>query len=92
MDIDRQSEIEPDSRRDFLRNLLTGATTATVLMVFGPGAAALSDPKRRVKSEAKHQFAYVIDINRCIGCGNCVRACNKENNVPAGVFRTWVER
>lgn len=92
MDIDRRPDIETDSRREFLRNLLAGTTTATVLMVFGPGAQALIEPGKRARSKAKHQFAYVIDVNRCIGCGNCVRACKRENSVPAGVFRTWVER
>ncbi len=42
--------------------------------------------------EGEHEYAYVIDVNNCIGCGNCVRACKRENNIPAGVFRTWVER
>jgi Fe-S-cluster-containing dehydrogenase component len=85
-------ELEPDSRREFLRHLLSGTTTATVLMVFGPGAAALASPSRRGKSKAKHQYAYVINVNNCIGCGNCVRACKRENAVPSAVFRTWVER
>ncbi|MDO8518821.1 MAG: 4Fe-4S dicluster domain-containing protein [Deltaproteobacteria bacterium] len=39
-----------------------------------------------------HLYAYVIDTRKCIGCGMCVRACRKENNVPEGFFRTWVER
>ena len=34
----------------------------------------------------------LIDIPKCIGCGNCVRACQTENDVPDGHFRTWVER
>jgi len=34
----------------------------------------------------------LIDIPKCIGCGNCVRACATENDVPDGHFRTWVER
>jgi len=34
----------------------------------------------------------LIDIPKCIGCGNCVRACAAENDVPEGHFRTWVER
>jgi len=35
-----------------------------------------------------------IDIDKCIGSGNCVRACKEENDVPDedGCFRTWVER
>lgn len=40
----------------------------------------------------EHLYAYVIDTRKCIGCGNCVKACRKENNVPEGFFRTWVER
>jgi Fe-S-cluster-containing dehydrogenase component len=34
----------------------------------------------------------IIDISKCIGCGNCVRGCAQENGVPRGFFRTWVER
>lgn len=40
----------------------------------------------------KHWWAMLIDVEKCIGCGNCVRACAEENNVPDGFFRTWVER
>lgn len=40
----------------------------------------------------KHSYAYLIRVDRCIGCGNCVRACQKENNVPEDFYRTWVER
>ena len=41
---------------------------------------------------ADHWWGMIIDVDKCIGCGNCVRACSKENDVPAGYFRTWVER
>ncbi len=77
-----------DSRREFLKHILSGAATATVLMVFGPLVA------RDYKStnDAEHAYAFVININNCIGCGACVRACKRENNVPTAVFRTWVER
>jgi tetrathionate reductase subunit B len=40
----------------------------------------------------EHWWGMLIDISKCIGCGNCVRACQTENQVPDGFFRTWVER
>jgi tetrathionate reductase subunit B len=40
----------------------------------------------------KHWWGMLIDIPKCIGCGNCVRACQVENDVPTEFFRTWIER
>ena len=40
----------------------------------------------------QHWWSMLIDVDKCIGCGNCVRACAAENNVPEGFFRTWIER
>lgn len=39
-------------------------------------------------------YGIVIDIQKCIGCGNCAKACKKENDVPLEpfFFRTWVEQ
>lgn len=43
---------------------------------------------------SRHWWAFYIDVEKCIGCGNCVRACKEENGVPREpfYFRTWVER
>lgn len=82
------SEPDTDSRREFLKHVLSGAASATVLMVYGPVAARAAG----TESDAEHDYAFVININNCIGCGNCVRACRRENQVPSEVFRTWVER
>ena len=41
-----------------------------------------------------HHWQMAIDIEKCIGCGLCAKACKKENKVPVEpfFFRTWVER
>lgn len=40
----------------------------------------------------KPWYSMAIDIEKCIGCGRCVQACAEENDVPAGHYRTWIER
>lgn len=37
------------------------------------------------------RYGFVIDQRRCIGCHACTVACKEENQVPLGVFRTWVK-
>ena len=36
------------------------------------------------------RYGFVIDNRKCIGCHACSVACKAENQVPLGVFRTWV--
>jgi len=37
------------------------------------------------------RYAKIIDNRKCIGCHACSVACKQENQVPLGVFRTWVK-
>src|ERR1019366_9696007 len=40
----------------------------------------------------QHKWLMALDVDRCIGCGLCVKACCEENAVPEGHWRTWIER
>ncbi len=81
-------------RRRFLADatkylLLTGAAAeAWPFVAEGRPAAAPG------YDMARHWWAMFIDIEACIGCGLCVDACKRENDVPpeAHFSRTWVER
>jgi tetrathionate reductase subunit B len=84
-----------ETRRAFL--LKAGGT----LLVLSGAAAAAWEALAAGRPETapddvrgKHWWAMAIDIDRCIGCGNCVSACKIENDVvdEPFYFRTWVER
>lgn len=40
---------------------------------------------------AKIKYGMVIDLRRCVGCHSCSVACKVENDVPPGVWRSWVK-
>ncbi|GAB6174234.1 4Fe-4S dicluster domain-containing protein [Paradesulfitobacterium aromaticivorans] len=37
------------------------------------------------------RYGMVIDLRKCVGCNACTVSCKIENQVPEGVFRTWVK-
>lgn len=80
------------SRRDFMKKSLAGAVSAALPAATGAflgprdAGASVGDPKKR--------WAFLVDTEKCTGCGLCVKACKTENETPydAPVTRTWVER
>jgi len=82
------------TRRSFLIDtgtlvLLTGAASLAWDHVLAGAPASAPN-----YTTTDHWWAMIIDVEKCIGCGTCVRACKTENDVPRepGCFRTWVER
>ena len=86
------------SRRNVIGKI--SATVAGLLSASAARTAKAAVQKVLVTSGAprgydptKHKWQMALDVNRCIGCGLCVEACKKENNVPEGnYYRTWIER
>ena len=80
------------SRRKFLKSAATlaGATIGYSWLKSSQVLLFAAEPK----DESLPWYGIVIDIQKCIGCGNCAKACKKENDVPNEpfFFRTWVEQ
>jgi Fe-S-cluster-containing dehydrogenase component len=66
-------------------------------MAIPMAAFELFDPQKLLadKSDpAKVRWVFLVDTEKCVGCGFCVKGCKIENEIPydANVSRTWVER
>jgi len=80
-------------RREFLKTAAKGvagaALSLSVLELFDPRSLGAAQ-----YAEWKIRWAFLVDTFKCVGCGLCVKACKKENEIPydLSVTRTWVER
>jgi tetrathionate reductase subunit B len=77
-------------RREFLKNTLIAAAGAAIPL----SAFQLVNPKKIYAANPDLHWVFLVDTEKCVGCGFCVKACKKENEIPydANVTRTWVER
>ncbi|MDR3747159.1 MAG: 4Fe-4S dicluster domain-containing protein [Acidobacteriota bacterium] len=73
------------TRRHFLLLTAVAAAAWDSIIAGTPEAAS-------TYNMTDHWYGMLMNIEKCIGCGSCVRACQLENKVPDGYFRTWVER
>jgi len=78
-------------RRKFLKDL---ALAGTVIFIGGPELKGAEAGEETDSETVSHRYGMGIHVDKCIGCGRCVYACKKENDVPKEpyFFRTWVER
>jgi len=80
------------SRRQLLKSAFTTTMAASVpLSAF----RFLSPAECRAETgKPGTRWIFLVDTQKCVGCGFCVKACKLENEVPydAPVTRTWVER
>ena len=52
----------------------------------------MSQPARPKSEKRSIRYAMLFDLRKCIGCHACVLACKSENDVPLGVWRSWIKR
>lgn len=97
MEQEERLEKQQIERRDFLSCLGSAIACAAATVAANapaPAATASAVPPIPNFDWSKHQWAFGVDAEKCIGCLRCVEACKRENNVlpDAHHFRTWVER
>ena len=50
----------------------------------------MSNPHKK-RNKDLPRWGMVIDLDRCVGCHTCEIACKIENDVPLGIWRSWVK-
>jgi tetrathionate reductase subunit B len=87
-----ENERVTPSRRKFLKSAatLTAATLGYSMLKSSRFLVHGAEPEDKTLP----WYGIVIDISKCIGCGNCAKSCKNENDVPKEpfYFRNWVEQ
>ena len=91
-------EMTDRDRRGFIDLVTRGAVGGSLMLMipmqselFGELLGESGTSVTLEESMAKN-YCFMVDVTGCIGCGNCCVADRRENHVPEGQFRTWVER
>ncbi len=77
---------QPIKRKDVLK-VASAAGAGVLLMAVGKVEKAVAAGKGKIKGP---HWGMLVDLRRCTGCRTCTVACKAENEVPLGVFRTYV--
>jgi tetrathionate reductase subunit B len=88
--IDEESKFK--TRRNFLRDFAAPAAAIAggAVVLSAVGACRPKSVLKKDKAGITPRWAMLVDLKRCIGCRTCTVACKSENEVPLGVFRTFV--
>lgn len=71
-------------RRDFLKVMAVGATAVAGVHTLNKGKKVAGSPPDET---SPYQWAMVIDLDKCKGCGYCVLACQAHNDIHPDI--TW---
>ncbi|MFW5936580.1 MAG: 4Fe-4S dicluster domain-containing protein [Desulfosalsimonas sp.] len=72
-----------ETRRKFLKNGLLFSLAAGTLVSTGCA-------RHPFKTTSGHQWAMIIDLNRCTGCQSCVIACKLQTHTAQNCFNTQI--
>ena len=92
-----EQEMIDRDRRGFIDKIMSGALGGSLMLVVPMhsklfGELLSEEPTISLDESQVKKYCFIVDVTGCIGCGSCCVADRKENNVPEGQYRTWVER